>query len=59
MYILNLTGTPYEIGLAYGTLMKKEIRTMLPQFYKWLEYYITTNVTEIARLPKFLKWGIG
>jgi hypothetical protein len=47
------------MGLAYGTLMKKEVKIMIPQFYKWLDYYITHNVTQIAALPKFVRWGVG
>ena len=37
LQVLHLYGTPYEMGVAYGELMGKEIKTMFPQFYAYVE----------------------
>jgi len=36
-YIQHLYGTPYEMGLAHGTLFKEIIPTGLNRFYDWVE----------------------
>jgi hypothetical protein len=35
--VLHVWGTPYEWGLAHGTLLGVEIRAMLPGFQKWVD----------------------
>jgi len=39
--------------------MKKELEIMLPNFYDFLEGILKTNVSVIAKMPKFLKSLIG
>lgn len=59
-YILNVTGNAYEMGYAYGALMKDELPPMVEAFFGWAAYYIENNVSDvIARLPKFMKNWIG
>jgi hypothetical protein len=60
LYVLVLNGTAYEMGLAYGQLMKEEIPLMYDAFFDWAAYYIENNVTQIiAKLPNFLKKIVG
>lgn len=33
--MLHLYGTDYEMGVAYGQLMKDEINTLVPEFYQY------------------------
>jgi hypothetical protein len=55
--ILVLQGSWYDIGYAYGTLMKSELNTQLPLYYEYI-----VNQTEVYiellkdYLPIYLKW---
>ena len=58
-YILNVTGNAYEMGYAYGQLMKDELPPMIEGFFDWAAYYIENNVSDvISRLPKFMKYSL-
>lgn len=43
--IVNLTGSPYEMGYAYGTLLKEELTLVYPAFLNWVASLIENNVT--------------
>jgi len=47
------------MGLAYGTLMKEELKVMVHDFFGWAAGYIANNVTQIGMLPKWLRQDIG
>ena len=44
--ILELTGTPYEMGFAHGTLLKKEATTFMNQVWEYLEDQVVRNSTQ-------------
>ena len=54
-----MKGTAYEMGLAYGTLMKNELKVMVKEFFGWAAGYIANNVTQISMLPKWMRMDIG
>jgi len=58
-YILVLNGTAYDMGFAYGSLMRTELPDMVDEFFFWAQDYIETNVSFISKLPKFLRDLIG
>lgn len=58
-YIVSVKGTAYEMGLAYGTLMKEELKVMEKEFFGWASNFIANNVTQISMLPKWLRHDIG
>jgi len=43
------------MGYAYGSLLKNELKHMIPEFFAWCETYIANNVSVINQLPAFLK----
>ena len=47
------------MGLAYGQLMKEELKVMQKEFYGWAAGYIANNVTQIGMLPKWMRMDIG
>lgn len=47
------------MGLAYGTLLKDELKIMEKEFFGWAEGFIANNVTQIGMLPKWLRYDIG
>lgn len=47
------------MGLAYGTLMKEELKIMAREFFGWAANFIANNVTQISMLPKWLRHDIG
>lgn len=58
-YIVSIKGTAYEMGLAYGQLLKNELKVMTKDFFGWAAGYIANNVTQIGMLPKWLRNDIG
>lgn len=60
MYVIVVNGTAYEMGYAYGELMKEEIPPMIDAFFDWAAYFIENNVSDIIKkMPKFYKEWIG
>lgn len=54
--MLVLNGSAYEMGYAYGQLMKNEIPPMVEEFFGFVEWIVQNNVSSlITKLPKFLK----
>lgn len=47
------------MGLAYGTLMKDQLKVMVKDFFGWAAGFIANNVTQISMLPKWLRQDIG
>jgi len=47
------------MGVAYGTLMKDELKVMVKDFFGWAAGYIANNVTQISMLPKWLRQDLG
>ena len=58
-YIGSFKGNAYEMGLAYGTLFKDELKVMQKDFFEWGANFIANNVSPIAMLPKWLRHEIG
>lgn len=56
---MSIRGTAFEMGEAYGTLMKEELKVMVKEFYGWAAGFIANNVTQISMLPKWLRQDIG
>lgn len=58
LLIAHLYGTPYEMGLAHGQLLKKEINALLPEFNDWIlamvEQYIDFLPTELVEVIETL-----
>lgn len=51
IFLLHVWGTPYEMGFAHGTLLKKELQTLWPTLWKYLE----SQVEDILKsLPEWL-----
>lgn len=50
-----MKGSAYDMGLAYGQMMKEEIPNVVSSFFEWGAYFLENNVTQIAQLPKFLR----
>lgn len=46
-FIAHVYGTPYQMGYAHGTLLKKEINIIVDEFFKYLD-------TQIDQYIKFL-----
>ena len=47
------------MGLAYGTLLKKELNIMQKEFFQWAADYIANNVTNVGYLPKWFRNDLG
>ena len=47
------------MGLAYGTLLKSELKIMQKEFFEWAAGYIANNVTQIGMLPKWFRMDLG
>ena len=58
-YIVSVKGSAYDMGYAYGTLLKEELKTMEKEFFHWASDYIANNVTNIGLLPKWFRHGLG
>ena len=58
-YIVSIKGTAYEMGLAYGTLLKNELKVMEKEFFEWAAGYVANNVTQIGFLPKWFRMDLG
>jgi len=54
-----MKGTAYEMGVAYGTLMKDELKVMVKDFFGWAAGFIANNVTQISMLPKWLRQDLA
>lgn len=54
--VMHMYGTAYEMGLAHGSLLKKEINTLYPELFLWIDAMIEAAVPE---MPKFLADFIG
>src|ERR1700733_8770043 len=39
MYLLNITGTPWELGYAYGSLLKDEIRGLVNAYFSYIRQH--------------------
>jgi hypothetical protein len=59
MQVASVRGTAFEMGLAYGQLLKDQLPVMIEEFYGWAAGYIENNVTFINTLPNFMKRGLG
>lgn len=57
--MVSVRGSAYEMGFAYGSLLKEELNVMQKEFYGWASDFIANNVTEIGMLPKWLRKSIG
>lgn len=57
-YLLNLNGSAYDMGYAYGQLMKEEIPQMVDVFDEFVKWIILNNVSSIIpKLPvAFRSW---
>jgi hypothetical protein len=58
-YVVSVKGTAFEMGEAYGTLLKDELKIMVADFFGWATDFIANNVTQIGMLPKWLRHDIG
>lgn len=38
--VVSVRGTAFEMGLAYGQLLKDQLPTMIKEFYGWAAGYI-------------------
>ena len=47
------------MGLAYGTLLKEELKIMQKEFFGWAADYVANNVTNVNYLPKWFKKELG
>jgi isopenicillin-N N-acyltransferase-like protein len=47
LHVVHVYGSPYQMGLAMGQLMRQEIRSLVPQIFTWAE-------SQIAPFVKFL-----
>ena len=47
------------MGVAYGTLLKDELKVMNVEFFEWAASFIANNVTQISMLPKWFRNGLG
>jgi hypothetical protein len=47
------------MGYAYGTLLKHELSIVYGEFLGWVESLIVNNITQLQKLPKFLRQAIG
>jgi len=50
--IVHVWGTPYEMGYAYGTILKDEVITTMNGFY---DHLIAESESYLKDLPKFLR----
>nr|CAG4718850.1 unnamed protein product [Naegleria fowleri] len=51
IHLVHLYGSAYEMGRAYGQLMKNELNQLLPAFEKYLDDFIV-NATILDKLPR-------
>ena len=57
--MVSVKGSAYEMGYAYGSLLKDELNVMYKDFYAWAATYVANNVTQISMLPKWLRHDLG
>lgn len=58
-YVVSIKGTAFEMGEAYGTLLKEELKVMEKDFFGWAAGFVANNVTQIGMLPKWMRHEIG
>lgn len=58
-YVVSIKGTAFQMGEAYGTLLKEELKVMTTDFFGWAADFIANNVTQIGMLPSWLRHDIG
>lgn len=58
-YVVSIKGTAFEMGEAYGLLLKDELQVMVHDFFGWAADFIANNVTQIGMLPKWMRQDIG
>lgn len=58
-YVVSIKGTAFQMGEAYGTLLKEELKVMVDDFFGWASDFIANNVTQIGMLPKWMRHDIG
>ena len=51
-WVVHVYGTPYEMGYAHGSMMKKEVQTMADSVWQYFEKQIED---ELNGLPTWLK----
>lgn len=56
LYIVNVKGTPREMGKAYGELMRKELQDNLKRFYAYYADQVEAILEK--KLPKFMAQSI-
>ena len=47
------------MGVAYGTLLKQELKVMEKDFFGWAAGFVANNVTQIGMLPKWMRHEVG
>lgn len=53
VYLLKVQGKPYDIGVAYGTLMKEEIKDVLLEMSNWFKGKVNQTLYNDYKIPKF------
>jgi hypothetical protein len=46
-------GTPYDMGFAFGSLMKKELNELLPEYFAYLDKTIEDALKIVPAVNKF------
>jgi len=46
-HLLHVFGTPYQMGYAHGSLLKKELNVFIPQLWAYLESQVTDIMTKV------------
>ncbi|CAF1202155.1 unnamed protein product [Adineta ricciae] len=55
IHILHVYGgTPYDMGYAYGKLMSKELKQLVPEYFTYLESKVESLIKELP--PLVAKW---
>ena len=46
-------GTPYDMGFAFGSLMKKELNELIPEYFAYLDKTIEDALKKVPEVNKF------
>ena len=54
--VLHVYGTPYQMGLAYGQLMNKEINEIVPDFFNYFYSQIGAQLLTVCAKYGVISW---
>jgi len=55
LYIVHLYGTPYDMGVAQGVLLKQQILEMYSEFWTYMEEQVDASNPLFKYIPEFLR----